>query len=213
MSNKWSSMLKEAGILFAITLVAGILLGFVQEVTAQPIAQQEERKIREACEAVFSATEELPGAAVFWEVEYEPDEETSARLAEDGVRIGKIYEALSEEGYALGLVVEAISSQGYGGDIALYLGVNSDGMLRDVSILEISETPGLGMRAEEVLKPQFHDRNVPYFVYVKEGEGSGADNEIDAISGATITTKAFTTAVNDGLYVANLLMEEGGVAQ
>ena len=54
------------------------------------------------------------------------------------------------------------------------------------------------MKAEEVLKPQFAGKNVPVFTYTKTGAVS--DDQIDAISGATITTRAMTKAVNGGLY-------------
>lgn len=52
-------MLKEAGILFAITLIAGLLLGFVYELTKEPIRQQEEKAVQEACQAVFADAEHL----------------------------------------------------------------------------------------------------------------------------------------------------------
>ena len=77
------------------------------------------------------------------------------------------------------------------------MGIANDGTLNGISILDISETAGLGMKAEEVLKPQFAEKNVPVFTYTKTGAVS--EDQIDAISGATITTKALTTAVNGGL--------------
>lgn len=117
-----------------------------------------------------------------------------------GVTIGKIYRAMDGEGIPVGYVVEAVSSEGYGGNIVLYAGITDEGVLKDVSILSISETPGLGMRAEEVLVPQLHDKAVKNVKYVKTG--ASEDNEIDAISGATITTKAVTAAVNGALEVA-----------
>ena len=52
--NDIQAMLKEAGILFAITLIAGLLLGFVYELTKEPIRQQEEKAVQEACQTVFA---------------------------------------------------------------------------------------------------------------------------------------------------------------
>ena len=52
--NDVQAMLKEAGILFAITLIAGLLLGFVYELTKEPIRLQEEKAVQEACQAVFT---------------------------------------------------------------------------------------------------------------------------------------------------------------
>ena len=103
----------------------------------------------------------------------------------------------------MGNVIEVTTSEGYGGNIVLYVGVTRDGVLNDVSILSISETPGLGMRAEEVLVPQLHQKAVTEIVYTKNG--ATQENEIDAISGATITTKAVTNAVNGALLMAQEL--------
>ena len=124
-----------------------------------------------------------------------------------GVKIGSVYRALGSGSELLGYVVESVSTQGYGGNIVLYLGVTLDGTLNDISILEISETPGLGMLAPQVLVPQFHDRKVESFVFTKSG--ASAENEIDAITSATITTRAVTNGVNGGLKAAHILIEGG----
>ncbi len=195
-------MLKEAGILFVITLFSGLMLGFVYELTKEPIRLQEERAVQEACAAVFQ------DAAAFEELAYEPDEDLRVQLSAQGVRIGSVYEARDTAGSLMGYVIESASTEGYGGNIVLYLGVALDGTLNDISILEISETPGLGMKAEEVLAPQFHGRRAEAFTYTKSG--SRGDSEIDAISGATVTTSAVTEAVNGGLKVAAELIEGGG---
>jgi len=65
------------------------------------------------------------------------------------------------------------------------------------------------MEAPNVLTPQFADKKVQSFTYVKNG--ASAENEVDAISGATVTTKAVTNAVNGGLRVALELLEGGVV--
>lgn len=197
------TMLKEAGILFVITLISGLMLGFIYELTKEPIRLQQEKAVQEACAAVFS------DASQFEELSFVPDEAFAAELAGNGVKLGTVFEAKDANNKLLGYVIEAASSEGYGGDIVLYLGVSLDGTLNDISILEISETPGLGMRADEVLTPQFHEKAVSEFTYTKSG--SRTDSEVDAISGATITTKAVTNAVNGGLKAAVRLMQGGGV--
>lgn len=193
-------MLKEAGILFVITLISGLMLGFVYELTKEPIRLQQEKAVQEACAAVFSD-------AQFVEISYVPDEAFAAELAAEGVRVGNVFEAKDAGDTLLGYVIETISTEGYGGNIVLYVGVSLNGTLNDISILEISETPGLGMRADEVLTPQFHQKQGTGFTYTKSG--SKTENEIDAISGATITTKAVTNAVNGGLKTAAKLMQGG----
>lgn len=195
-------MLKEAAILFVITLLSGLILGFVYELTKEPIRIQKEKAVQEACAAVFA------DAAEFTETTYVPGEALAAELVGNGVTIGTVYEAKATDGAVIGYVVQSTSSEGYGGNIVLYLGVRSDGTLNDISILEIAETPGLGMLAEDVLVPQFHEKTVSQFTYTKTG--SKSDSEIDAISGATVTTKAITNAVNGGLKVVAELTNGGG---
>ena len=203
MKNKkdLSVMLREAGILFAITLIAGLVLGLVYELTKEPIRIQQEKAVQEACGAVFQS------AASFEKMEYTPEPILAEELAGNGVKIGSVYRALSSEGDLLGYVVESASSEGYAGRIVLYLGVAVDGTLNDISILEIAETPGLGMEAQDLLVPQFHNKNVDAFIYTKTG--ATADYEIDVISGATKTTRAITNAVNGGLKVAHVLLGGG----
>ena len=219
MRNKSNAMtmLKEAGILFSITLIAGLLLGVVYELTKEPIRIQQEKAIQEACEAAFPVYEEdvsgvdgYPRFLFDYSFEYTFDEIFLSELAADGVKIGTIYtvidnfNSIKELPVYCGHVVEVTSKNGYGGDIVLYVGVDFDGTVRGVSILELSETAGLGMEAPKVLAPQFAGRNVESFVYTKTG--AQADNEVDAITSATITTSAVVNAVNGGLRTVQYII-------
>lgn len=191
------NMLKDAAVLLLITLVAGLALGFVYQITKGPIALAEEKAAKEAYAEVF------PGASDFEEEEllWPEDASWQGTWEENGfgaVTIGNSLKALGTDGGLLGYVLTVTSHEGYGGDITFTMGIALDGTLNGISILDISETAGLGMKAESVLKPQFTNKNVPSFTYTKQGAAS--DSQIDAISGATITTNAFTNAVNGGLY-------------
>lgn len=199
--NDIVTMLKEAGILFAITLIAGLVLGVVNEMTKEPIRIQEEKAVQEACRHVFGTADS------FEEITYTPEADLAQELSGMGVKPGSIYRALGSDGAMQGYVVQSTSTEGYGGNIVLYLGVTNEGTLNDISILEISETAGLGMLAPDELVPQFHNKNVDSFTYTKTGAAS--EEEIDAISGATVTTKAVTNAVNGGLMAAQALLEGG----
>lgn len=203
-----STMLKEAGILFCITLIAGFLLGFVYELTKEPRRIQQEKAIQEACIAVFPDAEEQGIELQFEDTGYVPDETLAAELAENSVKIGTVFAAYNN-GTLYGYVVESVSTKGYGGSIVLYVGVGLDGTVNGVSITEISETAGLGMEAPNVLTPQFAGKKVESFVYTKSG--AAAENEVDVISGATITTRAVTNAANGGLKVALILLGGGAV--
>lgn len=195
-------MLKEAGILAVITLIAGLVLGFVNELTREPIRLQQEKAVQDACREVFPDTKDE--GILFKELDYTPGAALAEELSGTGVTIGTVYEATDQSGVFLGYVVQSTSTEGYGGNIVLYAGVTAEGVLNGVSILEISETPGLGMKAGKVLVPQFQGKAVSSFTYTKTG--SRSDSEIDAISAATITTKAVTNAVNGALAVAQDLM-------
>lgn len=186
-------MMKNTGILVAITVVAGLLLGLVYQITKEPIAAQEAKAKQEACREVFA------DASSFEAVEVTPVEESvwkEAGYAQE--TIDEVMCAKDASGNMLGYVITVTTKEGYGGDIQFAIGVRMDGTMNGMSILSISETAGLGMRAEEVLKPQFADKNVEKFEYTKSGATS--ENQIDAISGATITTNAVTNGVNAGLY-------------
>ncbi|MGI6011025.1 MAG: RnfABCDGE type electron transport complex subunit G [Ruminococcus sp.] len=193
-------IIKDTAALLAITVVAGFLLGLVYKVTLEPIAHQEELANAKACQEVFEDASEFPDADV-------DSEQIAANLAENGlsaVTVDAVREAQDEKGELLGYVITVTDSEGYGGDIQLSMGVQLDGTVNGISILSISETAGLGMKADtDEFKSQFADKNVEQFTYTKSG--ASADNEIDAISGATITTNAVTNGVNAGLLTFQYL--------
>lgn len=94
-------------------------------------------------------------------------------------------------------MVTVTDKEGYGGDIQITVGVTKDGTVSGVSILSISETAGLGMRATEAkFQEQYVGKNTDKFYVSKDG---GEGEPIDAISGATITSRAFTGAVNTAI--------------
>ena len=188
------AMLKDAAILFAITVVAGILLGTVYGITKEPIEYQAELAVTNACREVFAEASEFDYTEDF---EYE-DSEYITYDEFPSVEVQDCMNAYNENGDHLGYIIQMNSKQGYGGDITLIMGVQDDGTLNGVSILSISETAGLGMEAPEVLVPQFAGKKVTSFLYTKNG--AVEENEIDAISGATITTNAVVNAVNVGMY-------------
>lgn len=197
-----SKMLKDTAILLVITLCSGLLLGLVYQITKEPIAIQQEKAKQEACQEVFA------DASSFTAVELTaPDEQAWADAGFAQESIDEIMEAQDASGAALGYVITVTTKEGYGGDISFTIGIRQDGTVNGISILKIAETAGLGMRAEEVLKPQFAGKNAETFVYTKTGAVS--DDQIDAISGATITTNAVTNGVNAGLYYFRTQLKGG----
>lgn len=194
------SMLKEAAILFAITLISGCLLGLVYEVTKEPIAKAQEKAKQEAYREVF------PDAAEFNEYA-DANSDLAVQEIESSYQttIDEVMEAKDGDGNSLGYVLTVTNHEGYGGDIQFSMGIQNDGTLNGISILSISETAGLGMKADPILKDQFPGRNVEQFTYTKTGAAS--DDQIDAISGATITTNAVLDGVNAGLAYFQAIQE------
>ena len=202
-----NTILKNTISITVITLVAGLALGVVQDITAGPIAAQAEKSKEEAYKTVFE------NAAAF--SEYSLDDKGQAEdlvgyLNDNGFSAQTIDEIMVAEdasGETLGYAFTITDSEGYGGDIQFAMGVQNDGTLNGISILSISETAGLGMKATtDDFKNQFKDKNVEKFTYTKTGASS--DDEIDAISGATITTNAMTNGVKAGLCAFRYV--EGG---
>ncbi len=200
-------MIKDALILFAITLIAGLMLGVVNDITKEPIAQQEQKAKNEACQNVFAAADSFEAQELADSAQIE-QVLTDAGIS--GADIDELMAAKDASGALLGYVITVTDHEGYGGDIQFSMGITNEGTLNGISLLSISETAGLGMRAGEVLVPQFSDKNVSRFTYTKTG--ATADSEIDAISGATITTNAVVNGVNAGLAYFDKILK-GGSAQ
>ena len=200
---KKNTILKDTLILTAITLIAGGLLGLVYEITKDPIAQQEELAKQEAYQAVFE------GADSFEVCVEADDPDVAAYLAENGFTaqtVNEIMEAKDASGETLGYAINMTTSEGYGGDISFSMGVQMDGTMNGISILSINETAGLGMNAQkDEFKNQYSNKNVDSFEVTKTG--ASADNQINAISGATITSDAITGGVNAGLCAFNYMKE------
>ena len=210
-----SKQVNDALRLFIITIIAGFALGGIYMVTKEPIAAQELKAQQEAYRAV------LPDAGDFEELEgdqYVPEKigETFAELLAndpEGYTNDEITGIVAgiKDGKYDGLVVTVNAHDGYSGDIRYSVGVAPDGTLKGISLLEISETAGLGMRAktDPSFLEQYKDVNVKKFSVVKDGSGAGADDKIDAIGGSTITSKAITRGVNAALLAAEKVKNDG----
>ncbi|MCC8028605.1 MAG: RnfABCDGE type electron transport complex subunit G [Lachnospiraceae bacterium] len=202
---KKNSIAKDALILFVITIIAGFALGAVHEITLEPIAAADAAAQQEAYQAVFS------DAVEFEEFETDDAAEVLAEAGYEDDTIESAARAYDSDGNLLGYVINATDPNSYGGDVTLSLGVTLDGIVNGYSITEINDTAGLGMKAkEESFSSQYAGKQVEAFVVTKTGATS--DEEIDAISGATITSNAVTNAVNAGLVYYRYLVLGGEVS-
>jgi len=174
---------KVAIILFIITAVAAAILAAVNSVTA-PVIADNDRKAQE-----IAMKQVLPDATGFEKKEYEINENST---------VTEIYS--SDAGYAI-----KVAPKGYGGEISMIVGIDNDLLVTGVEIISQSETAGLGAKCtNSEFKAQFIGKTENISV-TKNG---AKDNEIDAITSATITSKAVTKGVNDAIIVAKEAKED-----
>ncbi|HPU63923.1 MAG TPA: FMN-binding protein [Mobilitalea sp.] len=194
--EKKSSIIKDAIALTIITVICSFALAFVYEITKTPIKEQEEAKKNAGYKAVFADADKLF-----------TDEELVSKAAETdlsaldsdlaGVTVGDVIQALDENGNLLGYIVTS-KTRGYASTINLAIGYSLDGTVKGIEFLEIGETVGFGMNADTPeFKSEFTGVKTDHFI-VKKGGGT-SDNEIDVVSGATVTTTAVVKAVNGGI--------------
>lgn len=194
-----NKIIKNTIILTLITLISGLGLGLVYEITKEPIAQAQETAKKEAWQEVFpeASADDFQLVDVDQKVADQVIGDLGIKASVDEVCAVKD----GEEGY----VVTVTDSEGYGGDIQITVGIMADGTISGISYLSISETAGLGMKAtESSFTDQFVGKQAEKFAVSKDG---GEGEAIDALSGATITSRAVTGAVNVALaYYQNALV-------
>lgn len=196
---------KSAVVLCAITLIAGVCLSGVFDMTKDTIEQQQEAAKMEAYQEV------CPEAS-----EFTYDDALNSAVEAMGTEVygtefGKAYinEAvvgIDDSGNTAGYVISATSGDGFDGNITVSVGLKADGTVNGIAFTELNETAGMGMLCgEEAFKGQFSGVNTERFILNKAG-GSTADNEIDSVSGASISSGAVVNAVNAALdfYAANM---------
>lgn len=203
MKNKF---LKNCLALFLITLIAGISLATVNEITKEPIAKAQDKARLEAYEAVYQDAN-----FVALDNTDEILNNSSTSLSNAGLSnctVDDVLKATDNNGNTIGYVFSATSPSGYGGDVKIAVGVSTiTNKITGFTVLSHSETAGLGAKAtNEDFKSQFEGKSADGISYTKTGAAD--DTEIDAISGATITSNAVCEAVNSALAVYNQQLKE-----
>ena len=193
-----SKEVKNTCIMAAFALVFGLLLGVVNFVTYGPIRAQQLKTLGAAYQAV------LPSATDFsTQVEVDADEAASIIGSDANAQIDSAIEAKDDAGNVVGYVVNVTSHGGYGGDITFSMGINMQGAIEGISITAISETPGLGMNAQDdpTWLPQF---------YGKDGSTVfSLDDNINKITSATFTSRCMVRGVNAGVAYFNAKLNGG----
>lgn len=204
-----AKIIKDALVLFAITLVAGVLLGFVYDITKAPIAQQNELAKQKAYMAVVADAEQ------FKAVDYTTEDANKVIAADFSADEVTDIVAGVKGNEVVGYVITVVAHDGYAGDIKFSVGISVTGEYLGTSVLSIGETAGLGMRVktDPSFLEQFNNKTVEKFNLVKDGTGSSSDDKIDAIGGSTVTSKAVTGGINAALAVYKDLMTKASVVK
>ena len=180
-------------ILAAIAIITGGLLALINEVTKDTIAAQNEQKVKDALNAVLVAET------------YEPVDISA--FAEDKTVTGA-YVAKNGEN-VLGHCIE-VAPNGFGGPISMIVGIDPNGAVTKVAIVNMSETSGIGTKTnDEGFLSQYSGHASEITASTKTTLG---ENEISAITGATVSSKAVTSGVNTALQVAQVLKGGNGNA-
>lgn len=167
-------------VLTIVAVVAGLLLGYVNKLTAEPIAQANAKALSDAIALVVPGFDNEPAA--------NPD-----TIEVDGVTY-KIYKATKGDKF-IGAAVES-SANGFGGALTVLVGFDADGKIIDYSLLSHAETPGLGSKAADWFKKGGKGDITGKNPGDKPLTVSKDGGEIDAITASTITSRAFLNAVN-----------------
>lgn len=201
-----NTIVKDAAILFIITLIAGVALGAVHAITLEPIEQ-----------ATIAATNKTYSEVYPEASEFENTDELTAAVEQANTEIdtwglgnkaGKLsindaMIAKDASGNPVGYMIIATSGEGYGGDIKMTVGISNEGKVTGIGFLTINETVGLGLKAKDAdFRDQFVGKDASGAIErVKTGNAN--DQQFNSISGATFTSTAVGLALNGAVYFVN----------
>jgi len=180
MAKRESTFKNMALALAVITAVAGAALAMVYSVTAEPIKASQIAKINNAIKMVIPEFETITDTTLMPE------------SGKDSIRLYSLSKGAVNSGYA----VETYTDNGFSGRFTLMVGFTPEGAISNIEVLEHKETPGLGTKmALPAFKDQFKGLKIADLpgekLKVKKDGGS-----VDAITAATISSRAFCDAVN-----------------
>lgn len=186
-----NDIIKPVAVLLAICIIIPLALSLTNKITKDKIAELDEKNSRETMADLIEADN-------FTECEFGENEFNYYTAVKDGNIIGYIFKT---------------AEKGYGGDVSVMTAVNTDGTVKSVAILDVSnETPGLGQNAaKESFYSQYADKKSGISL-VKNGAESDK-NEVNAVTGATITSTAVNKAVNKALKQFESVKNNEGVTE
>lgn len=187
--------------LTGICVLVAAILGAMHDVTAEPIAAAETKALVEAIQKVAPKFDNVPA-----------DDAVSV-LVEGDTDSLKVYPA-KQEGRFVGCAVESYTNKGFSGFVSVMVGFDAEGKVVDYSVLKHSETPGLGSKMQEWFHAPSKTGNVQDIRGLNMAEMQTLSvtkdgGKLDAITAATISSRAFADAINRA-YKAFQQVQKGG---
>ena len=179
MAKKESTFLKMVITLFLVTTISSAAVGYVYEITKEPIARAMLNKKIKAIKEVVPNFDNNP-----------IDEKYSKKVNGGDL---SFYPA-KKEGILVGTAVETFTSKGFSGKIKLMVGLLPSRKIYDIAVLEHKETPGLGdkmVKSKSDFSAQFKSKDPSVFKLIVKKDGG----DVDAITAATISSRAYCDAV------------------
>lgn len=178
-SKKESTFINMLLTLFIVTFVASAALGYIYELTKEPIAKSKMEKQNNAIKQVVPEFNNEPGKESFL-------------VAADGDSL-EFFPA-KKDSILVGTAISTYTNKGFGGTVKLMVGLLPDGTIHNIAVLEHKETPGLGDKMDKKKSPwsvQFNGKNPADFKLLVKKDGG----DVDAITASTISSRAFCDAV------------------
>jgi len=198
-----NEIVKLGVILFVICLIAAGLLAVTNGITAPIIAQSKLQNEIEAKQAI------LPQAEDFKNMDNSQMQELFKNSESENLNNIKQITTATANGKFAGLVIKT-SVKGFSGDIEMLIGIDSNGSIVSYKVLTSSETAGLGDKiASDSFIDQFANKKTDEKLLVVKREAQ-QDNEIQALTGATISSKAAALAVNSAAEAYNIFVNMSG---
>ncbi|MFH0926930.1 MAG: RnfABCDGE type electron transport complex subunit G [bacterium] len=183
-------------ILTTICMVAAVILAKVYDITKEPIAEQKSREQLNAIDAVVPGHDNDPIKDAI-KVSVGKDKRGEEQVIE--------FFRCFKQDKLVGVAFKAKTSEGFGGNIAIMIGVNEKGIITGIEILESQESPGLGAK---ILKPFFKDQFKGRSLQNTKWQVKKDGGDIDQITGATVSPRAVTKAVKEGLRIFEQFKEK-----
>ena len=186
-----STAFSMAFVLVCVSAFSALVLGSVYQLTLEPIKQAKSNRELEAIRDV-----------VYGDFSNNPYEERHEISVSHGKGKVDLFPARDENGKITSVAIKTYSKNGFGGRIEMMLGLMVDGTINKYKIIEQKETPGLGTKiTESRFSDQFHGMNPGKMVFKVKQDGG----EIDAITAATISSRAVVDAIQRGYDALNKL--------